>query len=183
MLNDRETDESPPTELKELGCTPKQYEQEIEWLKRLYSDTVEMGKVHSEVYGIGVRYTEKRKLTKVEFQRVLADINKMHLIVVQTTIGLLEGVAYWFYTNPQADRLAQDLPARGLLQGAEAKMLFMLHWDCVEPSLLSESSASSEKLIVRLFRCMKPYSHSEMNVAWQNYWNLPSNDGLQSCLY
>lgn len=187
VLSDCETAEgnAPPAELKRLGCTPEQYYEEIKWLKQLYKAVVTETPLYNGVYGAGMDYGPKRKLTKVEFKRLLADIKKLHLIVVQTNIGFIEGIAYLFYTNPQANRLARGLPARGSLLGMEAEWVFMLHWGCLKTDLLNTcpAGAKGEALIEPIFKQMEPYSHSELNVKWQKYCRLNSNTGLSSCFY
>ncbi len=188
---------NPPEELQKLGCTAKKYREEIEWLKHLDKQTISrqehlfttatltgvgpsgIPNPHYGTTGKETRMEVRRQLTREEVHRVLGNIKGLNLIVETSPHGVIQGVVYQLYTNPQADRLADGLPARGLLQDEGPMPVLFLHWKGFEKFFQKES----EPLIVELFRMMELFSHSELNRARLAYWDLKLPPELFSCTF
>ncbi len=187
----------PPEELQELGCTAKEYKEGIRWLKKFEKETIEWEEyyfttatltgvgpsgIRNPVYGKtgkSIRPKVKRQLTREEVKRLLLEIERLHLIVETSSHGVIQGVVYQLYANPQADRLAEGLPARGSLQNVKPLPVCFLHWESFKEFFQKES----EPLLVDIFKKMKPFSHSKRNRAWLAYWDLKVPPELSSCTY
>jgi hypothetical protein len=186
----------PPEELSELGCTVKQYKEGIKWLKKLEKQTIKweerwhLGATLMQITPIGMKVCEtpsfksiepevKRQLTKEEVKRLLSEIKRLHLIVESFPYGMMQGVVYRLYANPQADRLAEGLPARGSLQDMKPLRVCFLHWESFKEFFQKQS----EPLLTDVFNKLKPFSNSRLNRKWLAYWNLKEPPDLSSCVY